>query len=224
MVLRIGHRGAAGHCPENTLGSFRKALELGLDMVELDVQLCRSGELVIIHDGTVDRTTDGSGKIADLDLREIKELDAGSGERIPTLIEVLELIKGRCGVNIELKGPGTAEPVGRSIKEMDRASDEVLVSSFRPVELYDIVSFDKCVKVGFLIDKDPRGGEEFIKELGGYSIHPRYDQTYLEYVTLCHGIGLKVIVWTVNDEDDILKMVGLGVDGIISDHPERIPH
>lgn len=219
MVLRIGHRGASGQYPENTMLSFERALDLDVDMVELDVKLCRSGELVVIHDETVDRTTDGSGKILDLDLREIKELDAGSGEMIPTLVEVLELVRGRCGVNVELKALGTAEPVGKLVREMEN----VLVSSFHPGELYDLFSFDNSINLGFLIDKDPRGGEEFIRELGGYSIHPRYDQTYPEYVDLCHGIDLKVIVWTVNDEDDITKMVEMGVDGIISDYPERVP-
>ena len=94
MVLRIGHRGAAGHAPENTLVSFEKAIDLGCDMTELDVHICGSGELVVIHDETVDRTTNGSGRVSELTLREIKILDAGDGEEIPTLEEVLELLRG----------------------------------------------------------------------------------------------------------------------------------
>ena len=105
MVVKVGHRGAAGHEPENTLRSFRKALDLGADMVELDVHLCGTGELVVIHDETVDRTTDGSGSVRDMPFHELRGLDAGKGERIPTLREVLDLLEGRAGVNIELKGP-----------------------------------------------------------------------------------------------------------------------
>jgi len=111
MVLRIGHRGAAGHAPENTLASFRKAIELGLDMTELDVHVCASGELVVIHDENVDRTTNSKGWVSKLSLTELKRLDAGAGETVPTLAEVLDLLKDRIMLNIELKGLGTAEPV-----------------------------------------------------------------------------------------------------------------
>ncbi len=111
MVLRIGHRGAAGHAPENTLDSFRKAVELECDMTELDVHVCASGEVVVIHDETLDRTTDGKGQVSDHKLSELKQLDAGNGEEIPTLAEVLMLLKDKVMLNIELKGLGTAKPV-----------------------------------------------------------------------------------------------------------------
>src|SRR3990172_151413 len=110
-ILRVGHRGAGGYAPENTLASFRKALELKVDMFELDVRLCRSGEVVVLHDETVDRTTDGSGAAGDLSFSQLKKLEAGRGEKIPTLEEVLELAAGKCGVNIELKGENTEQPV-----------------------------------------------------------------------------------------------------------------
>jgi glycerophosphoryl diester phosphodiesterase len=107
MVYVIGHRGAAGHAPENTLRSFHKAVELGADMVELDVHLCATGEPVVIHDDTVDRTTDRSGRVRDLSLDELKALDAGDGERVPTLVEVIDEMSGRAALNVELKGLGS---------------------------------------------------------------------------------------------------------------------
>lgn len=223
MVLLIGHRGAAGHCPENTLISFRRALDLGCDMVELDVRLCRSGELVVIHDDTVDRTTDGEGKVADLDLTEIKDLDAGKGQKVPTLEEVLDLVKGGCSTNIELKGPDTAGPVGRILAERGIGPEDVLISSFMPTELYDIHSSFPGFRVGYLIDADPSGAEDFVKELGGYSVHPRFDLISDHHIGACHDLGLKVFVWTVNKKEDMRRMVRLGVDGIITDHPERVP-
>src|SRR3989344_9380836 len=116
-MLKIGHRGACGYAPENTLKSFQRAIDLGVDAIELDVQLCKSGELIVMHDNTVDRTTDGSGFIKKLKLKDLKKLDAGEGERIPTLEEVLNLVDRRVKVNIELKGPKTAKPALKLIDE-----------------------------------------------------------------------------------------------------------
>ncbi len=111
MVLRIGHRGAAGHEPENTLLSLNKAVELGCDMTEIDVHVCASGEVVVIHDEEVYRTTNGTGFVSQMSLDALKALDAGKGESIPTLEEVLSALKGRIQLNIELKGEGTPVPV-----------------------------------------------------------------------------------------------------------------
>src|SRR3990167_11327492 len=116
-MLKIGHRGACGYAPENTLKSFQRAIDLGVDMIELDVQLCKSGELVVIHDDTVNRTTDGSGFVKKIKLKNLKKLDAGEEERIPTLEEILNLVDRRVKVNIELKGPKTAKPVLKLIDE-----------------------------------------------------------------------------------------------------------
>ncbi len=117
MVTKIGHRGAMGYAPENTLKSFKKALELNINCVELDVHACKSGELAVIHDDEVDRTTNGKGYIAEKDLNEVKILDAGEGEKIPLLSEVLDLIDKRIKINIELKAEGTAKPVYEMIED-----------------------------------------------------------------------------------------------------------
>jgi len=103
--LKIGHRGAMGYQPENTLISFEKAIQLGVDMIEMDVEKCKTGELIIIHDQKVDRTTNGEGYVADFSFEEIKKLDAGNGEKIPTVQEVLNLVKNRVKINLELKNP-----------------------------------------------------------------------------------------------------------------------
>ena len=133
-MLRIGHRGACGYEPENTLRSFNHAIQLGVDIVELDVHICQSGEIMVIHDIKVDRTTNGTGFVGDKTLDELKTLDAGKGEQIPTLQEVLDQINRRVKVNIELKGNSTAKPVlkllEKYIKEAGWSYNDFLISSF----------------------------------------------------------------------------------------------
>src|SRR5690606_9559351 len=145
-VMVIAHRGFSGAAPENTLAAFRKGIEIGSDMIELDVHLSRDGELVVIHDETLERTTNGKGRVADNTLMELKDLDAGSsfapqfsGEKIPTLIEVIELAKGRVLVNIEIKNPthqrySITELAEKTLREVKKAGmiDKFIFSSFNP--------------------------------------------------------------------------------------------
>ena len=226
MVLRIGHRGAAGHEPENTLRSFERAIELGADMVELDVQVCGTGELVVIHDETVDRTMDGYGPVKGMPFEELRALDAGKGERIPTLDEALALLEGRAGVNVELKSLESAGPAHESVLDaLGRPGwrmENILISSFHLGELTEMRKLSDEVRVGVLVSGDPREVLEFAELAGAYSINPNYRRTSGEFVEEAHGMGLKVFVWTVNEPGDIERMKGLGVDGIISDYPDRI--
>ncbi|MFW3146182.1 MAG: glycerophosphodiester phosphodiesterase [Thermoplasmatota archaeon] len=225
-ILRIGHRGAAGHIPENTLASFRRAIELESDMVELDVQVCRSGELVVIHDPTVDRTTDGSGNVSDLDLWEIRRLNAGMGERIPTIDEVFDEIGRTCSYNIELKGRGSAGPAWKSIKKrLDSGwkRSQFLVSSFDPIEIYEFSNLNFGIRTGFLVDLANMAVVEFIKDLEGYSIHPRHDAVDREFIKQCKSQELAVYVWTPNTRDSVLRSVRIGADGVITDFPELVP-
>ena len=225
MVVKVGHRGAAGHEPENTLRGFRRAMELGADMVELDVQLCGSGELVVIHDGTVDRTTDGTGEVAEMTLDELRGLDAGMGERIPTLQEVIDLATGRMGINIELKGPGTAGP---ALEHILRAvvggwkMTDFHVSSFRLEELSAIREFSGDVRTGVLYALDDGGIMDFAEANRAYSLNPHHKAVTTDLVSKAQDAGLKVYAWTVNEAADIARMRGLDVDGIISDYPDRI--
>ncbi|HIH87951.1 TPA: glycerophosphodiester phosphodiesterase [Candidatus Bathyarchaeota archaeon] len=226
MVLRIGHRGAAGHEPENTLRAFTTAVSLGADMVELDVHICATGELVVIHDETVDRTTDGSGAVAEMTLRELRSLDAGKGEKIPTLGEVFSVVRGRVGVNIELKGFGTAEPVYDFLMRLfDDGSwrvDSVLVTSFDWGMLRRMRELSGETRLGPLAYEDVIKALATASELDAYSVNPYHRRIDTAYVSRAHAAGLRVYPWTVNEPGDIRRVVGFGVEGVISDYPDRV--
>ena len=226
MVVKVGHRGAAGHEPENTLRGFRRAMELGADMVELDVQICGSGEMVVIHDDTVDRTTNGTGAVDELTFEELRRLDAGGGERIPTLDEVLDVADREIGVNIELKGLGTAGPVHevieRAISEKGWSQTGFIVSSFHLGELVAIRELSDEVRTGVLFARERGGIVEFAELNDAYSIHPYFGSVDADFIGEAREKGLRMFVWTVNDPADIDYMKALGVDGIISDYPDRI--
>ncbi|HLD30097.1 MAG TPA: glycerophosphodiester phosphodiesterase family protein [bacterium] len=221
--LKIGHRGAAGYEPENTLRSFRKAFELGTDMAELDVHLCKTGELVVIHDDTVDRTTDGKGPVSETTLRELKKLDAGKGERIPLLSEVLELLGGRTAVNVELKGRGSARETADVLKKYVKTGwppDLFLVSSFSIEELLAFRSIDRETRIGYCMDtKIP---ESRLKKLIFFSIHLSLDLATAANIRRFKREGYKVFVWTVNDRDTAARLIHAGADGLFSDFPDRI--
>lgn len=225
MFLVIGHRGACGYEPENTLLSFSKALELGVDMIELDVYTLKDGHTVVIHDDKVDRTTDGKGYVLDKSFDEIRSLDAGKGERTPTLEEVLDLTDRKAKVNIELKGVGTAEPVssmiGRYIEEKDWKEDDFLVSSFNHHELRNFKKLRPEIRIGALTVGIPLDYAKFGAELGAYSVNPCIEFVDRNFVDDAHEKGMKVFVWTVNDPDDMERMRDLGVDGIFTNFPDR---
>ena len=226
MILKIGHRGACGYEPENTLRSFQKALELKVDMVELDVHLCKSGELVVIHDETVDRTTNGKGDVREKTVTELKSLDAGKGEKIPLLQEVFDLVNRKTKVNIELKGRDTTKPVldciETYIRKKDWSYDDFLLSSSNPRELSGIDPLNHHVLTGVL---DTKGSTRLIRvaeKLNAYSVHPSFKGITQEFVEAAHQKGMKVFVWTVNESSDIERMKSLKVDGIFSDYPDRL--
>ena len=226
MVTVIGHRGAAGHAPENTMRSFLKAVELGADMVELDVHLCAPGEPVAIHDDTVDRTTDGSGRVRDLSLDELKALDAGAGERVPTLVEVIDDMSGRAALNVELKGLGCVDRVHEVISDAVGdglvSHDGLLVSSFHLGMLEWMRALSDDVRLRVLVKEDPAQVFDFAQRIHAYSVNPYHKRMGLEFVSMAHGLGLKVYPWTVNEPGDIARAKAMGVDGIISDYPERV--
>ena len=225
-MLRIGHRGACGYAPENTLASFKKALELSLDYIEFDVYVLKDGSVVVIHDDKVDRTTNGTGYVLDKTLEEIQNLDAGDGEKIPTLQEVLNLIDKKTKVNIELKGEGTAKPVANIIEDYVQtkgwAYGDFLVSSFNQVELCTFKDLKPEVKIGALITEIPLDLAKFGEDLKAYSVNPSMEFVNKEFVEDAHKRGLKVFVFTVNEKDDIQRMKELNVDGVFSDFPDRV--
>ena len=224
--VKIGHRGAMGYEPENTLLSFKKALELGVDAIELDVYACKTGELVVIHDDKVDRTSNGKGYVIEKTFDELRALDAGKGEKIPTLSEVLDLVNRKVKVNIELKGVGTAKPVSNLIKDyVDNKGwnfDDFIVSSFNHYELKEFGELSPNIKIGALIVGIPIGFAEFAEKLNAHSVNLCVEFINQEFVDDAHKRGMKVYVWTVNDADEIRRMKSLGIDGIFSNFPDRL--
>jgi len=220
MVCKVGHRGAAGYAPENTLQSFQKALELGVDMIEFDVYVLKSGELAVIHDDTVDRTTKGKGKVEEKTLSELKELG------IPTIEEVLDLADKKADINIELKGGNTAEPVSRVIEkyveEKGWEYDDFFVSSFNHSELKKFKNLSPKVKIGVLTEEIPEGFIDFSEKIDAHSVNVPVKEATQGFVDQAHMRGLKVYVWTANEPEEIEKSKSLNVDYICSNYPDKI--
>ena len=225
-LLKIGHRGAKGHLAENTLESIQKALSFGVDAIEIDVHRCKTGELVVIHDFTLDRTTNGSGEVAKKSLTEIKALKVENEFEIPLLTEVLDFIEGKCTINIELKGLNTATATAKIIKkyiaEKNWTYKDFIVSSFQKNELFRMRKLDEKVALGILSKASVTEAIELGKILKASAIHPSLGIITRDNVKASHKAGFNVNVWTVNEPEDIQRMREFGVDGIISDFPDRL--
>lgn len=224
-VVIIGHRGASGYEPENTLRSFAKAIELGVDMIEFDVHVCASGELVVIHDDTVDATTNGTGSVAEKTLSELRALDAGSGESIPTLREVLELVNRRVKVDIELKGLGTAVLAAQLIDEYVQHKgwtyDDFFVTSFDHDELALFCAVCPHVQASYMLHSFNGDWRELLAQIDTAIFVTCSDEVTQEMVEFLHERGICVYVYTVNDYAELERMRQLSVDGIFSDFPDR---
>ncbi len=222
-MLCIAHRGASGHEPENTLRAVRRALELGADAVELDVYFV-DGELIVFHDATLERTTNGRGRLMRKSLAELRGLDAGKGERIPLLSEVLREVNRRALVNIELKGRNTAKPIAglihKFVNEHGWQYSDFIVSSFQRRELRTLAKSE--IPLGVLFSRSARRFAKLATELGACAIHTNLRFTNRRLVARAHALGLKVFVYTVNRPRDIARMKSLGVDGVFTDFPERV--
>lgn len=226
MIYKTGHRGAKGFLAENTLESFRKALELGANAIELDVHVCATGEIVVIHDFTVDRTTDGFGEVHKQSLQELQKLKVAEGYKIPLLAEVLDLVAGKCLVNIELKGHGTAEPVAEMIKSyVDNKGwhyDDFIVSSFQKDELKRIKKQNPQIPIGVLTQASVEQAMDWAEQLSAKAIHPHFSLLTEDNCREAQAKGYLIFTWTVNEEDDIRRVKELKVEGIISDFPDRL--
>jgi glycerophosphoryl diester phosphodiesterase len=221
-----GHRGAAAHEPENTLRSIKEALRQNVDIVEIDVYALRTGELVVIHDEDVDRTTNGHGAVMKMRFEELRSLDAGKGEKIPTLDEVVELINGQVPLNIELKGPDTAEPTANSLKsyfeKSSLAPTDFLVSSFNHNELEKFHKLLPDIQISALFDKIPDNFAEIAQRVGASIISPRARRITKEIVDEAKANGLEVTAWTVDDGKQAKKLSSIGLKGVFSNDPIRI--
>jgi glycerophosphoryl diester phosphodiesterase len=224
-MLKIAHRGASGQEPENTLRSFRKAIALNADMIELDVRLSKDGEVIVFHDANFRRVAKKRGKVKDLSLKEIKSYNV-CGEKVPTLREVLDLCSGKIKLNIELKGRDTAEGVAKLIREfVDKGKyllEDFLVCSFNLTELKKFRDLMPKTRVGVLYDKKPKSVIKTAQKLGAYSINLSSRQFTKKRLERAHKEKMKVYVWTIDTEKGIKKFKKLGVDGIISNFPELI--
>ena len=233
MVANVAHRGASGNYPENTLLAFQKALEIGVDEIELDLYLTKDDHLVIMHDSTVDRTTDGTGAISDLTLAEIKALDAGGvfgeqfrGERVPTWEEALELVQGKVGLNVHLKEGGNPDghyerKVAKALSDFHMVEDSILTCSDASVGIFaDIDSRIEC-----RIFRANRTPEEYIRksvEMGLRTMQPGRDITTRDFIQKAHAAGRIVHVFYADTPEDMYAYIEIGVDGILTNYPERL--
>ncbi|MEM2213625.1 MAG: glycerophosphodiester phosphodiesterase family protein [Candidatus Nezhaarchaeales archaeon] len=218
-VLVIAHRGASAYEPENTLRSIKRALNLGADMVEIDVRTTKDGHIVVIHDATVDRTTNGRGYVKDMTLEELKKLDAGLGERIPTLQEVISLVKGRVGLVIEIKVPGIEEKVLKIVNE-NKLHDDVLITSFYHPILLRVKSLNAKVRTGIIIASRPVRPAQLALDARSNAIFPKYTYLDLEMVEEAHKHSLTVYPWTVDDPGEARLLIEMGIDGIVTNKPD----
>ncbi len=221
----IAHRGFSGQYPENTLLAFRKALNAGATWLELDVQLSADGELVVIHDESLERTTDGSGPVGEQTLAQLRALDAGQGEKIPLLSEVLDLAAGRATVNIELKGAGTARPVARllqqRLKRPQASPDLILASSLYKRELIDIAVELPEVRIAPVAEVPGAELWRLADRLGAWSVHLEKSCITEELIAEVRQSGRKLLAYTVNDIETLQRFYRWGLDGVFSDFPQQ---
>lgn len=234
----VAHRGATGYAPENTIAAFDLAVEMKADYIEIDVQRSKDGKLVLIHDTTVDRTTDGTGKVGDLTFDQLRSLDAGSwkgeqfaGEQIPTFEEILERYHGKVGILIELKAPelypGIEEQVAKALKErnLDKPQNEkIIIQSFNFESMKKVNDLLPKVPVGVLTSNRADTTAEALQEFSTYAdwFNPSYGIVTEELVNQVHSLGMKIGSWTVRSQEAADFLFEMNVDAIITDYPDYV--
>ncbi len=238
MLTKIAHRGASGYEPENTLKAFRKAIALGANMIECDVHLTKDGQLVVIHDDTVDRTTKSKGKVAEKTLEELRKLKISKTEKIPTLEEVLNLVQHFCKIDVEIKDSKATEKVVELVTKKNILAD-LLISSIHVDVIEKVNRLNPNIQTGLIVEKK---WTRSLLNIGGLipifalkqvtaAKAQKVRATVIcldkelaseEIITFFHQQRLQVYVWTVNEEKEMKEIKSLGVDGIISNYPDRI--
>ena len=243
----IAHKGASGYAPENTMAAFQLALDMGVDMIAIDVRNTKDEEIVVFHDETLDRTTSGSGFVHDYTLEEIKQLDAGSWfdskfgeERVPTLKEVLDLVDGKCKVVVEIKHQDHphyhdfSQKLIDIIRQEENGFDWVILESYENDYLEEAHAYDERIQTKQLLI-----GEESTPLLAFYvesrmhlgrsekadqmkALNPHFATLSPRRIFRMHARGYKVYTYTVNEPDEMIKMLNMGVDGIITDYPDKL--
>ena len=227
----IAHRGASAEAPENTAAAFRRALAIGVDGVELDVHLSADGEPVVLHDPLLERTTEGQGLVGDHSLAALRRLDAGrwfapsfAGERIPTLAEALDLL-GSVRVIVEVKNgpvdyPGIAGRVAAVVRESGHTA--VTVSSFDHMVLLDVRADLPALETAVLYTARPVHPLRLAQDAHASVLQPQWHYLTPELVSAAHEAGFRVETWVVDEPDHLARVVAMNVDGIMTNHPERL--
>ena len=219
MVYVVGHRGAAALLPENTIAGFRHAIALGVDYVECDVHLSRDGQLIVMHDRTVDRTTNGRGAVRDLTAARIRSLDAGDGEQVPRFDEVLETVRDEVHLLVELKGIGTERAAVEAVRTQGMI-DDVTFSSFALDRLAAARAMGDDVRVRAILPNPTEFELARAAALQAVGIDVRFDNVSLHIVKAAHTLGLDVLAWNPDTWPEQAAMIALGVDGVSSNRPD----
>lgn len=224
MPKIIAHRGASAHAPENTMAAFQLALDQGADGIELDVMLTKDNRIAVIHDDTVNRTTNGSGRVRDMTLAELQALDAGEGEKIPSLDEVLDRYGGRFLINIELKNYSSVlDSLPTEVAKVVKSSgliESLLISSFNP---FNIARFRKQIPEAVLgLITQPNQAQHWMWRLFKYdALHPHFSDVDQVLVSALHARNRQVNAWTVDEAEEIRRLASLNVDSIITNDPKH---
>jgi glycerophosphoryl diester phosphodiesterase len=232
----VAHRGASGHAPENTMAAFRRAVELGAKFIETDLQLTRDARVVAIHDSTLDRTTNGKGPVQLKSRAEIRALDAGAwfksgeaahfaGERVPTIEEIVLFAKEQDVIfYLEIKtgsGWGVEHAVVAALRDFEEAA-RVVILSFDPATLETVHELNSALMTGFLCEHPSNDLVDRAVRVGARQLAPRGDLITRSLVDEAHEAGLQVLAWTLNEPWQMRYMISTGVDGIITDYPDRL--
>lgn len=235
-IWTIAHRGASGQAPENTMAAFRLAVEQGARFIETDLQITRDARIVAIHDSTLDRTTNGKGEVHVLPLEQVRMLDAGAwvgardgksfaGERVPTLEEILDFAKQHDVIfYLEIKS-GLAWGVEHAVVAALRdhgASPRVVILSFDPASLDSVRRLDSTMMTGFLCEHPSPDLVERTVRAGARQLVARGDLVTPGVVEKAHHAGLQVVAWTINEAEQMRRLIDTGLDGIITDYPDRL--
>lgn len=229
-MWRIGHRGAGGYAPENTIASMRKAIELGVDGFEFDIQLSKDGVPVVIHDETLERTTNGKGLVNDFTWEELQKLSAGNkdfpNEKIPSLLDVIEFVDKRCRLFIELKAEESVAPVAdvikHAIKNLGWDYELFFVCSFNHLQIAEMKKLLPQIHTSALLVGIPVSLAQIAVDAGAWALSPAIHHVNQELVDDAHKRGLKVLAWTADRTQEIARARALGVDGIFSNFPDRL--
>lgn len=221
MAKIVGHRGATGYAPENTLLSFKTAIDIGCDRAELDVKLSKDKQVIVFHDDEVSRLTNGVGLVGEMTLKELKELDCEQGEKIPTLQEVIDLCKDTIDLQIELKADGTPELVNNLIVE-NNIQDQIVISSFKDHWLKEIKQLNPSLKVGLLFKTEEVMSEiwNLIDSIPLDFLAPFSGMVTKEFIDKAHGLGKSVYAYRVNEKELGDKLIKMGVDSLGTDFPK----